>query len=1069
VVDVASKAWLELDRYVEEFEAARSQDGATDLRRFAPDVGDALYLPVVRELVRVDLEMGWSEGRPRSLADYRRLVPDLFGDADSLRAIAYEEYRLRRQAGQNPSTAEYQAYGIDTSGWQSAAPAAADAPTGREFGTKTCPALPTAEADGPLAEAASVYWQSRDAGGAMDGTDTAVVPYLALFRALHRADPGAADRLARATTSWPAPGTRFLAFHLQTELGRGAFGRVYLARQGDLADRPVALKVACDFQGEPQRLAQLQHTNIVPVYSVHRAEPFHALCMPYFGATTLADVMADLRRRSTVPESGRALVEILGRRSSAVAGDRATAAGELAGRTYVEAVLWLALKLADGLAHAHERGILHRDLKPANVLLANDGQPMVLDFNLSADVKEPAGAAAAHMGGTLPYMPPELLAALAASATKSAGRAPAQDALGDVYALGVILWELLGGRHPFPVYPGSTPNLASRMGADRQTPANVRSANPAVSHAVAAIVAKCLAPAPAHRYQSAGQLREDVQRQFDHRPLRFARDPSQRERLHKAWRRHSRAAVALIAAAVLLPLAVLYVVRGRELALTDSLVQLKAFRDDKQTALMLLGLHDLPAGERTAGADAADAALARYQVLTTPGPTSARTLALLPPADQDGVRRDISELLLVRAEQAVRDARRSPTSPDQLRDAERWNELAERYMTDGPGYRALLVQRASLARKAGDLDRAARLREQARAVPARSALDWYPEIDAELRQGKFRAAVRLLDEALRPDPRNAFLWYLRGQCLYQIDDYDRAVGSLDASIALVPGFYRGYYERGLARLQRHDAVGACADFDEALRLKPDFRPAFMQRAVARADRPDFDGAINDLDRARDLPGAPTQVYFMAARIRSAAGDRDGAARDHAEGLRRPPTDDVDFVVRGLARMTAEPQAALDDFDQALRLNDRNLSALRNKAHVLSEWLGLPAEAVVVLDTLLERYPDAIADRASRGVLLARLGRREAAHADARAALAGDDRSFNAYQVAGIYALTSKQQPDDAREALRLLSTALQKGVGLEYVGDDHDLDPIRDRPEFGQAIAAARTLKAGAASSGDRR
>jgi tetratricopeptide (TPR) repeat protein len=273
----------------------------------------------------------------------------------------------------------------------------------------------------------------------------------------------------------------------------------------------------------------------------------------------------------------------------------------------------------------------------------------------------------------------------------------------------------------------------------------------------------------------------------------------------------------------------------------------------------------------------------------------------------------------------------------------------------------------------------------------------------------------------------------------------------------------------LARLQRHDADGARADFDEALRLKPDFLPALMQRAVARADRRDFDGAIEDLDRARDQPASPTQVYFMVARIRAAAGDRDGAARDHAEGLRRPPTDDVDFVVRGLARMAAEPQAAFDDFDQALRLNDRNLPALRNKAHVLSERLGRPADAVVVLDTLLERYPDAVADRASRGVLLARLGRREAAHADARAALAGDDRPFNAYQVAGIYALTSKQQPDDAREALRLLSAALQKGVGLEYVDDDHDLDPIRGRPEFGQAVAAAGTLKAGADRSRESR
>jgi serine/threonine protein kinase len=80
------------------------------------------------------------------------------------------------------------------------------------------------------------------------------------------------------------------------ELGRGTFGKVYLARQGDLADRPVALKVAVDLHGESQALAQLQHTNIVPSYSMHRAGPFHAVCMPYLGRTTLAYLRMALRR-----------------------------------------------------------------------------------------------------------------------------------------------------------------------------------------------------------------------------------------------------------------------------------------------------------------------------------------------------------------------------------------------------------------------------------------------------------------------------------------------------------------------------------------------------------------------------------------------------------------------------------------------------------------------------------------------------------------------------------------------------------------------------------------------------
>ena len=267
-----------------------------------------------------------------------------------------------------------------------------------------------------------------------------------LFRDLDRSDSNLADRLARAVTGFPPVGSTFLGFRLESELGRGAFGRVYLARQGDLANRPVALKISADVIGETHALAQLRHTNIVPIYSVHRSGPLQAVCMPYLGSGTFADVLRELKQSPTLPDSGAGLLSSRHRRSSAsgvaagelargrrhgsaegsASGDEGTAAaatrppeirataqleriGELG---YVQAVLWLVARLADGLAHAHERGILHRDLKPANILLGDDGEPLLLDFNLAADTKLRSHASAALIGGTLPYMAPEHLEAL---------------------------------------------------------------------------------------------------------------------------------------------------------------------------------------------------------------------------------------------------------------------------------------------------------------------------------------------------------------------------------------------------------------------------------------------------------------------------------------------------------------------------------------------------------------------------------------------------------------------------------------------------------------------------------
>jgi serine/threonine protein kinase/Tfp pilus assembly protein PilF len=967
---------IAIDPFVEAFERARAVERIANLRAFAPPVTHESHFDVLRELVRVDLEFGWSEGRPNSLGHYRDQYPEVFADPAEAREIAFEDYRLRRQAGQRPNLSEYRALGIDVSDW---------------------PKLQSEAFDSHSSRAASETPQ---------GDGTLQSPHVALFRAVYARDSDAAERVAKAVQSWPEVGDVFCGFRLIGELGRGAFGRVYLGEQGDLANRPVALKVVRGLGRESQVLAQLQHTNIMPVYSRHSAPPFQAICMPYFGGATLADIVELLRARPKLPPSGAALVDPLRAHLSASAPRDVTVQNleRLSQLSYVDAVLLIAERLADGLAHAHEHGVLHRDIKPANVLLASDGQPMLLDFNLAAEMD--ARIDSRHVGGTLPYMPPEALVNL------REGQRVDADARGDVYALGVVLWELLAGRHPFSLPTGSTRDDLNPMIAERQTPPGIRIVNPAVSPAWAAIVMRCLAPDPARRYQTARDLQEDLHRQRNDRPLRHTREPSWRERFAKWRRRHPRWAITIAAFALIAPLAAVAWDRQQRVLRADARESFAAFRDEKQRAWMLLNApHAMPA-ERAEGLALAEHALSRFDAAL-----HSSRFHRLDAQDQAVVRQGVAELAFATAGVVLK----SPGSAS----AEEMQRVTDR----------------------------------AKSMPATELTQRYQPIAAELKAGRIRTATTLIRNALAETPSDPALWFLLADCHLLLGESAAALGCLDACLALYPNFYRTHYQRGIVRLELQQPEDARREFDAALALSPNFWPAYMQRAVARATLGDIDGAMADLDRVADLPEAPAQVEFMRARLLANAGDRAGASRAKAAGLARRPIDADDWVVRGIARMDDAPAAAMADFEQALKLDPHNRAALRNQANLLAESLSKPEQAVAVLDRLIEFTPDSGTDLAGRGVVLARLGRREAAHRDAAAALQADSKPFTQYQVAGIYALTARTHPADALDAVRFLALAFRRGVGLDLVDRDSDLDAIRQRPEFRRIEEAARSLR----------
>ncbi|HEX5270618.1 MAG TPA: serine/threonine-protein kinase, partial [Gemmataceae bacterium] len=265
----------------------------------------------------------------------------------------------------------------------------------------------------------------------------------ALLRSL-----GAHSDSGAAALQLPGPGAHLFGFRLLQELGHGAFARVFLARQGDLADRAVVVKVSAIAGNEPQTLAQLQHTHIVPIYSAHEdsSSGLRAVCMPYFGGASLAHVLDETWADGTPPTRGEQLVAALAKVEAPPPGEqggagRETARDFLGGTSYVRAAAWVVARLAEGLQHAHDRGVLHRDVKPSNVLLSAEGQPLLLDFNVSQE----AGCDTAHatLGGTVAYMAPEHLRALL---TRTDEMVRQVDCRSDVYSLGMVLYEMLAGQ-----------------------------------------------------------------------------------------------------------------------------------------------------------------------------------------------------------------------------------------------------------------------------------------------------------------------------------------------------------------------------------------------------------------------------------------------------------------------------------------------------------------------------------------------------------------------------------------------------------------------------------------------
>lgn len=305
-------------------------------------------------------------------------------------------------------------------------------------------------------------------------------------------------------------------FDLLMRIGSGAFAQVYLARQQSM-QRLVAVKISHNHGIEPQTLAQLDHDYIVRIYDQRLIADgeLKLLYMQYLPGGTLLDVLRFQRARPAEHRSGQLLLDAIDEVLAAKGEVRPTESAvrtRTAALTWPETVAWLGRRLADALQHAAERGVLHRDIKPANVLLSAEGIPKLADFNVSSSNRIKGTSPLAYFGGSLAYMSPEQLEACHPDLPATAADL---DTRSDIFALGVMLWELLTGRRPFAdeASAGESETSLARMLELRRRPVEpefLSELPPDCPMALRRVLLKCLSPDREDRYSCGTELAQQL-------------------------------------------------------------------------------------------------------------------------------------------------------------------------------------------------------------------------------------------------------------------------------------------------------------------------------------------------------------------------------------------------------------------------------------------------------------------------------------------------------------------------------------------------------------------------------
>ncbi|MBL8731828.1 MAG: protein kinase [Planctomycetes bacterium] len=686
-------------------------------------------------------------------------------------------------------------------------------------------------------------------------------------------------------------------FRLIRELGSGGMGVVYEAWQRSL-DRRVAVKVLAPalvadaaalarFRREAAAAGRLRHPNIVEVYGFGSAAERHFFAMQFVAGEPLQAC----RQRFRDPPRAVALVE----------------------------------RLLDALAHAHDHGLVHRDVKPANVLIHGD-QPLLTDFGVASDDSAPTITRAGGFLGTLDYAAPEQV------------RGDPVDARADVWAVGVVLFELLTGERPF----AATTQQATLQTILTAEPPTLRG-RPGISDDLAAVVARALEKTPDRRYATAAAMRADLLAWQRGAPV-SARLPTRLERTLRWARREPWRATALVLVLLGLPAltaALGYLVANapriaaataaeRTTAREEALAEAWAWANEgvPENGLATLATLDDATDEEVLAsrallltmADRRDEA--RALLGTRTGPLVALVRHYLtsqgtdPPATA-GAADDDAFASFVRAQILLEnDFDSDAIDRTRLQQALAAAELAVN-LSPAPrlSYLITLVRTADLV---GD-------RERLR-VGERALARHFPGSPAALRR-RAQALVKLaparalelLQDATPHGRSLPYFHLLRGVALEALGRLDEAEAANRAALAIEPRYERGWVNLGaVLRKQKRHAESAAA-LRQALTLRPGNASDWNHLGLTQKAMRDLDGARQSFGKALELRPRYSAAAFNLGNLEMQRGEAAAAVDCFARAVAADPAnvralgnlgDALQRAGRGQEALLASLRAAL---------------------------------------------------------------------------------------------------------------------------------------------------------------